>query len=118
MCFFSVYLGLVLFLLTDLLLLNLLLSVLLVLHSSGLLLLVELVTLDLFLLGFVDGLNEHLLVLELVTLGGKVELVIPVKKREKSQIKSKRLKILVLVDFLRSAVFSQQTSQDSLSADP
>ena len=117
MCFFSVYLGLVLFLLTSLLLLNLLLSVLLVLHSSGLLLLVELVALDLFLLGFVDGLNEHLLVLELVTLGSKVELVIPVKKCE-SQIKSKKLKILVLVDFLRSAVFSQQTSQDSLSADP
>ena len=117
MCFFSVYLGLVLFLLTSLLLLNLLLSVFLVLQSSGLLLLVELVALDLFLLRFVDGLNEHLLVLELVTLGSKVELVIPVKKRE-SQIKSKKLKILVLVDFLRSAVFSQQTSQDSLSADP
>ena len=118
MCFFSVYLGLVLFLLTSLLLLNLLLSVFLVLQSSGLLLLVELVALDLFLLRFVDGLNEHLLVLELVTLGGKVELVIPVKSEKVANKVKNALKILVLVDFLRSAVFSQQTSQDSLSADP
>lgn len=48
-----------------------------------------------------DGFDQDLLVLELVTLGGKVEAV-----------------VLVSIDLLGLSIFSEQSSQDSLSSDP
>ena len=42
------------------------------------LLFLQLVLLDFFLLGLVDGFDQDLLVLELVTLGGKVEAVVSI----------------------------------------
>jgi len=80
---------------------GLLLSGFLVLLSSGFLLFVQVISLDLLDLGFVDGFNQDSLVLELVTLACLVEFVID-----------------VLVNLLGSSVFSQQSSQDSLSSDP
>jgi len=54
----------------------LLLSEFLVLLSSSFLLFSQLISLDLFGLHFVDGFNQDSLVLELVTLGGKVEVMV------------------------------------------
>ena len=54
---------------------------LLVLGPASLLLFLELVELDLLDLAGVDGLNQHLLVLELVALAGKVEPVVPAEVR-------------------------------------
>ena len=54
----------------------LLLSEFLVLLSSGFLLFSKLISLNLFGLHFVDGFDQDSLVLELVTLGGKVEVVV------------------------------------------
>jgi len=72
-----------------------------VLGSSGLLLFSQLVSLNLLSLLLVDGFNQDSLVLELVTLAGHVEEMIE-----------------MLIDFLGSSVFSQKSSEDSLSSDP
>lgn len=72
-----------------------------VLESSGLLLLFELLFSDLLLLHLVDGLDEDGLVLELVTLGGEIEVVVD-----------------VLGDLLGFSVFSKKSSEDSLSSHP
>ena len=77
------------------------LSHVLVLLSSGLLLGVELLDLDLLGLLLVDGLDQDRLVLELVTLGGQVELSVEGP-----------------VDLLGGPVLSQEPSEDSLSPDP
>ena len=74
---------------------------LLVLLSSGFLFGVELLDLDLFGLLLVDGLDQDCFVLELVTLGGQVEL----------SVKSS-------VDLLGGSVLSEESSEDSLSPDP
>ena len=68
---------------------------------SGLLLVGELLLSDLLLLHLVDGLNEDGLVLELVTLGGEVEVVVDVGR-----------------DLLGLSELLQQSSQDSLSSHP
>lgn len=68
---------------------------------SGLLLLGKLLLSDLLLLHLVNGFNQHRLVLELVTLGGEVEVMIDVRG-----------------DLLGLSVLSQQSSQNSLSSHP
>lgn len=60
----------------------------------------KLLSLSLGLLG-VDGLHQHSLVLELVTLGGRVQFVVK-----------------VLVDLLGLSVLSEQTAKDTLSSHP
>lgn len=72
-----------------------------VLESSGLLLLLELLLSDLLLLHLVDGLDQDALVLELVTLGCQVEVVVD-----------------VLGDLLGLSVFSEESSEHSLSSHP
>ena len=72
-----------------------------VLLSSGFLLLGQLLGSDLLALALVDGFDQDLLVLELVTLRANVEFV-----------------VLMLVDLLLGSVFSQKSSKDSLSSDP
>ena len=72
-----------------------------VLLSPGFLLSLELVVLDLFGLLLEDGLNEHSSVLELVTLGGEVELVVDGS-----------------VDLLGGSVLLEQSPQHSLPSHP
>jgi len=71
------------------------------LDLSGILLVLELSVSDLFLLHFVNGLDQDGLVLELVTLGSKVEVMED-----------------VLGDFLGLSVLLKQSSEHSLSAHP
>jgi len=71
------------------------------LDLSGLSLLSELLLSDLLLLHLVDGLDEDGLVLELVTLGGQVEVMVD-----------------VLGDLLGFSILSQESSKDSLSSHP
>jgi len=71
------------------------------LNSSGLSLLFELLLSDLLVLHLVDSLNENGLVLELVTLGGKVEMMID-----------------ILVDFLGFSILLEESSENSLSSHP
>ena len=68
---------------------------------SSFLLLGELLFSDLFLLHLVDGLDQDGLVLELVTLGGKVEMMVDVGG-----------------DFLGLSILSKESSQHSLSSHP
>ena len=56
---------------------------------------------DLLLLHLVDGLDQHVLVLEEVTLGGEVEVMVD-----------------ILGDLLGLSVLSQKSSKDSLSSHP
>jgi len=79
----------------------LLLSEFLVLLSSGFLLFSQLISLNLFSLHSVDSFDQDSLVLVLVTLGGKVEVVVD-----------------MLVDFLLGSILSEESSEDSLSSDP
>jgi len=72
-----------------------------VLGSSGFTLGLEFGLTDLLSLQLVDGLNEDVLVLELVTLGREVELVVNVS-----------------VDLLGVSILLQEASNDSLSAHP
>jgi hypothetical protein len=72
-----------------------------ILESSGFSLLSKLLLSDLLLLHLVDGLDEHSLVLVEVTLGSKVEVMVN-----------------VLGDLLGISVFSEKSSQDSLSSHP
>jgi hypothetical protein len=76
--------GFLLFLLEESHLLEFLVDSLLlsdgVLRSSGVLLGLQLLLSDLFLLHLVDGFNQNTLVLELVTLGGQVEVMIAIIK--------------------------------------
>ena len=69
------------------------------LEGSGLSLLGEVLLSDLLLLHLVDGLDQHGLVLELVTLGSDVEVVVD-----------------ILGDLLGLSVLLEQSSQDSLSS--
>ena len=71
------------------------------LDLSGFSLFLELSFSDLFLLHLVDGFNQDSLVLELVTLGGKVEMMIDVS-----------------VDLLGLSIFLEKSSEDSLSTHP
>ena len=71
------------------------------LESSGLSLLLELGLSDLLLLHLVDGLNEHRFVLELVTLGTEVEVMVD-----------------ILGDLLGLSVLLEKSSEDSLSSHP
>jgi hypothetical protein len=71
------------------------------LNLSGFLLLSELLLSDLLLLHLVDGLNKDRLVLELVTLGGEVEMMVDVSG-----------------DLLGLSIFSKESSEDSLSPHP
>lgn len=71
------------------------------LELSSLLLLSELLLSNLLLLHLVDGLDQHGLVLELVTLGGEVEVMVDVAG-----------------DLLGLSILSEQSSEDSLSAHP
>ena len=80
---------------------NTLLLVVSVLGSSGLTLVSDVLLTGSVALHLVDGLNEHVLVLELVTLGGQVQLVVD-----------------VLVDLLGVTVLLQKTSENTLSAHP
>jgi len=79
----------------------LLLSEFLVLLSSSFLLFSQLISLNLFSLHSVDSFNQDSLVLVLVTLGGKVEVMVN-----------------VLIDFLLGSILSEESSEDSLSSDP
>ena len=72
-----------------------------ILLSSGFLLSLELVVLDLFGLLLEDSLNQHSSVLELVTLGGQVELVVDGS-----------------VDLFGGSILFEQSSQDSLPSHP
>jgi len=72
-----------------------------VLGSAGLSLGGEFGSLDGVLLHLVDGLDQHVLVLELVTLGAEVELVVD-----------------VLVDLLGFTVLAEEASQNADSAHP
>ena len=72
-----------------------------VLGSSGVTLGLELLLADLIGLDLVNGLDEDVLVLELVTLGGKVELMVG-----------------VFVDLLVVSVLLEKTSDDTLAAHP
>ena len=80
---------------------NSLLFSLLILLSSGLSLISQLLLSDLFLLHLVDGLNKHSLVLELVTLGCQIEVVVN-----------------IFCDLLALPILPQQPSQNSLSSHP
>ena len=71
------------------------------LDLSSLLLVSELLLSDLLLLHLVDGLNEHRLVLELVTFGGEIEVMVD-----------------ILVDFLGLSILLQESSENSLSSHP
>ena len=71
------------------------------LDSSGLSLLGENLLSDLLLLGLVDGLNKNGLVLELVTLGGEVEVMVD-----------------ILGDLLGLSVLLEESSKNSLSSHP
>lgn len=82
-------------------LLSPLLSELKVLLSSGVLLGLELLGLDLLCLLFEDGLDEDSAVLELVSLGSEVELVVQSS-----------------VDLFGLTVLPEQSPEDSLPADP
>lgn len=73
----------------------------LVLLTTGFLLFLHFLILCAFRLEFVDSFDQDFLVLELVTFGGKVESVVD-----------------VLVDLLGFSVFSEQSSQNTLSSDP
>ena len=73
----------------------------LILLPSGFSLVSQLLLSDLLLLHLVDGLDQHRLVLELVTLGSQVEVVID-----------------VLGNFLGLSVLLQKSSEDSLSSHP
>ena len=72
-----------------------------VLCASGLSLFDELLFTDLLLLHSVDGLDQDGLVLELVTLGAEVELVVD-----------------VLGDLLGIAILAEKTTEDTLSSHP
>lgn len=71
------------------------------LNSSSLSLLSELLFSEFFLLHFVDTLNEYGLVLELVTLGGQVEVMVD-----------------ILGDLLGLSVLLEKSSEDSSSSHP
>ena len=71
------------------------------LDLSGFSLFFELLFSDLLLLHLVDGFNQNVLVLEQVTLGGKVEMMVD-----------------VLVDLLGFSILSKKSSEDSLSSHP
>ena len=71
------------------------------LDLSGFSLFFELLFSDLLLLHLVDGLNQYILVLEQVTLGGKVEMMVD-----------------ILGDLLSLSILSQKSSKDSLSSHP
>jgi hypothetical protein len=71
------------------------------LDLSSLSLFFELVFSDLLLLHLVDGFDQNVLVLEQVTLGGDVEMMID-----------------VLVDLLGFSIFLKKSSEDSLSSHP
>ena len=71
------------------------------LDLSGFSLLIELLLSKLLLLHLVDGLDQHGLVLELVTLGSQVEVMID-----------------VLGDFLSFSVLLEESSENSLSSHP
>jgi hypothetical protein len=64
-------------------------------------LLFEFLLKDLLLLGFVNGFNKNGLVFELVTLRGKIELMINSR-----------------ADLLGLSIFSEKSSEDSLSSHP
>jgi len=72
-----------------------------VLESSGLLLLLEFLFSDFLLLHLVNGFDQDALVLELVTLGSEIEVVVD-----------------ILGDLLSFSVFSKESSQNSLSSHP
>ena len=71
------------------------------LDASGFLLLSKLLLTNLLLLHLVDGFDEDGLVLEQVTLGGEVEVMVD-----------------ILGDLLGLSVLSQKSSKDSLSSHP
>lgn len=71
------------------------------LDSSSLSLLFEFLLKDLLLLGFVNGFNKNGLVFELVTLRGKIELMINSR-----------------ADLLGLSIFSEKSSENSLSSHP
>ena len=71
------------------------------LDSSGLSLFLELGLSHFLLLHLVDGLNQHRFVLEKVTLGAEIEVMVD-----------------ILGDFLGLSVFLEKSSKDSLSAHP
>lgn len=71
------------------------------LDSSSLSLLLELILSDLLVLHLVDSLNENGLVLELVTLRGKIEVMID-----------------ILGDFLSLSILLEESSENSLSSHP
>jgi len=72
-----------------------------VLGSSSFSLFSQLISLNLLALLLVDGFNQDSLVLELVTLAGHIEEMIQ-----------------MLIDFLGFSVFSEESSENSLSSDP
>ena len=72
-----------------------------VLVTSGLGLSLEVLLADHFSLGLVDGLNKDVLVLELVTLGGKVELVVH-----------------LAVDLLLLSISLEESTEDTKAAHP
>ena len=71
------------------------------LDLSGFSLFLELSFSDLFLLHLVDGFNQDSLVLELVTLGGEIEMMVDIS-----------------VDLLGLSIFLEKSSEDSLSSHP
>jgi len=71
------------------------------LDSSGLSLFLELGLSNLFLLHSVDGFNQDGFVLELVTLGAEIEMMVD-----------------VLRDFLGFSIFFEKSSENSLSSHP
>ena len=71
------------------------------LDLSGISLFFELLFSDLLLLHLVDGLNQHILVLVQVTLGGEVEVMVD-----------------ILGDLLGLSILSKESSEDSLSSHP
>lgn len=74
---------------------------LLSLFSSGLSLSLKLLFTDLLLLHLVDGLNENGLVLEEITLGSKIEVMVD-----------------ILGDLLGFSIFTEKSTKDSLAAHP
>lgn len=95
----------------------------LVLDSSGLGLLLEVLGSELLRLGLVDVLHQDSLVLESVTLGLEVERVVPAVSTARRRIVTiwaelGTLNSQVLVDLAALSVLLQQSSEDSHSSEP